>query len=375
MLTLPALRSSAHIELSGGFDLRETARLQFAEEFKTPRFESFEELITSENIDAVYIATPHELHADQAISAMQAGKHVLVEKPMAVSLRNCQEMADAAESCNRVLVVGPSHGFDEPVIRVRELVASGKFGALRMITTFNFTDFMYRPRRPEELDSSRGGGVVYSQAAHQIDMVRRIAQMPVTRIFASAGNWDQARKSEGAYSAIMQFADQSSATLSYSGYAHYDSDELLDWVSELGTLKDPSRYGETRKQARTSTAEQEAAAKLDRTYGPHADLKNQAPAPFHEHFGFLLVSCDRADLKVSPKGIMIYADDTKEFIELAPPTVPRAAVLDEFVNAVLGIRRPIHDGRWGVETMACCEALLQSNRLGREVDPMTLLTS
>lgn len=138
-------------------------------------------------------------------------------------------MEAAARRADKTLVVGPSHGFDAPVQRAAELVAPGEYGAVRIVTAFNFTDFMYRPRRPEALDSSRGGGVVYSQAAHQIDVVRRIVGQPVASVRAVAGNWDTSRPSEGAYTALMTFAGGAAATLTYGGYAHYDSDELVGW--------------------------------------------------------------------------------------------------------------------------------------------------
>lgn len=374
MLTLPALTATSQIRLCGAFDPRTEACAQFAAEFGATAFDSFEALIASPDIDAVYIATPHELHAEQTIAALQAGKHVLVEKPMATSIADCARMEAAARSSGKALVVGPSHGFDAPVARAADLVRSGEFGPLRMITALNFTDFMYRPRRPEELDTARGGGVVYSQAAHQIDVVRRIAGSPVASVRAMTGNWDDNRPSEGAYAAFMTFKNNACATLTYSGYAHYDSDELVGWISELGYPKDPARYGEARKKLAAAAPDDESAAKLSRTYGAQANAERPSPAPHHEHFGFVLVSCEKADLKLSPKGITIYADAERRFEETAPPKLPRSEVIVEFVNAASGAKRPIHDGRWGLETMACCEALLESDRRRREIDPMALIT-
>src|SRR5205814_8464839 len=104
--------------------------------------------------------------------AFEARKHALVEKPMALTLAECRAMVDAARAAPKHLIVGHSHSFDAPIRRTRELIASGKYGRLRMITAMNFTDFLYRPRRPEELDSARGGGAVYNQAAHHVDIVR-----------------------------------------------------------------------------------------------------------------------------------------------------------------------------------------------------------
>tara|TARA_A100001391_G_scaffold204802_1_gene201813 strand:+ start:1263 stop:2447 length:1185 start_codon:yes stop_codon:yes gene_type:complete len=373
VLTLPALQANPAVRLAAAFDLRADAREHFASAFGAKAFDSLDALLASDEVEAVYIATPHELHAKQVIAALRAGKHVLVEKPMATNVADCIAMDDVAKGSGRVLVVGPSHGFDAPVQKAAELVGSGKFGAPRMVTAFNFTDFMFRPRRPEELDTARGGGVVYSQAAHQIDVVRRIVGRPVTSIRATAGNWDSTRPSEGAYAALMQFEGGASATLTYSGYAHYDSDELLGWVSELGHPKDPANYGAARRRLATLSRDDEIKAKLARTYGPHSGPDLPSPAPHHENFGFVLVSCEHADLKLSPDGIAVYGDAERRFIGIDPPTHPRAEVLSEFVDAVRGERTPIHDGRWGVETMACCAALLESSRHHREIAPTSII--
>ena len=373
MLTMPALKADPRVALAGAFDLRDEARVRFAVEFGAPAFETLDALLRSPDIDAVYVATPHELHAEQAIAALRAGKHVLVEKPMATSLADCARMERASAEAGKVLVVGPSHGFDAPVQVAAELVASGKYGAVRMVTALNFTDFIFRPRRSEELDSDRGGGVVYSQAAHHIDVVRRLVGLPVTSVRAVAANWDSSRPSEGAYTALMTFTGGAVASLTYSGYAHYDSDELLGWITELGYDKDPARYGEARKNLAALSSQDEIEAKLRRTYGAPDASANDALARYHEHFGFILLSCERADLKLTPKGLLIYGDAEREFLPIAPPELPRKEVIDEFVGACLGTRRPIHDGRWGFDTIACCVALLESSRRRTDVAPNRLL--
>lgn len=372
MLTLPALRANPRVIMAGAFDLRASARAQFMREFGTQAYDSLEDLLEAD-LDAVYIATPHELHATQAIAALDSGKHVLVEKPMAISIADCLAMEAAARRSGKLLLVGPSHGFDAPVRRAAELIARGDLGPVRQITAMNFTDFMYRPRRPEELDSSLGGGVVYSQAAHQIDVVRRLVGRDVEFVRAVAGNWDSGRPSEGAYVAMLGFEGGAVAALSYSGYAHYDSDELVGWISELGRDKDPERYGDARRALKSLDPTDEGAAKLRRTYGEDGASTLEPAASHHEHFGFILVSCERADLKLLPRGIMIYGDERREFLALDPPHLPRSEVIDEFVEGALSLAQPIHDGRWGVKTMACCAALLESSRAGSEVAPSTMI--
>ena len=184
-------------------------------------------------IDVVYVASPHQHHAGQAVLAARNGKHVLVEKPMALTLADCQAMIDAARQAHVHLMVGPSHSFDAPIRRTRELIESGDFGAVRMINAINYTDYLYRPRRPEELDTAQGGGAVFNQAAHQVDIVRLLGGGRVRSLRGATGAWDPARPTEGAYSALLTFHDNVFASLSYGGYGHFDSDEFHGWIGEI----------------------------------------------------------------------------------------------------------------------------------------------
>ncbi|NCV87281.1 MAG: gfo/Idh/MocA family oxidoreductase, partial [Oxalobacteraceae bacterium] len=104
------------------------------------------------------------------------------------------------------LLIGHSHSYNAPVLLARQLIASGRFGAVRMIHALQYTDFLYRPRRPGELDTAQGGGVIFSQAAHQVDVVRLLAGGLVERVSAVSGRWDPLRPTEGAYSALLSFA-------------------------------------------------------------------------------------------------------------------------------------------------------------------------
>ena len=118
---------------------------------------------------------------------------------------------------------------------------------VRMITALDFTDFLYRPRRPEELATAAGGGAVFNQAAHQVDIVRLLAGGKVRSVRAFTGSWDRARPTEGAYACMLGFDNGVFATLTYSGYAHFDSDEFMGWIGEMGQKKDPTTYGTARR--------------------------------------------------------------------------------------------------------------------------------
>ncbi|QOR37980.1 Gfo/Idh/MocA family oxidoreductase [Billgrantia diversa] len=369
MLLLPTLAAHPGIRLVAAADPREDARRQFRTDFDARTYAEVADLCADPDVEAVYVATPHQFHREHVELAAAHGKHVLVEKPMALSIEDCHSMIDAMRRAGCWLVVGHSHSFDAPYLRTRELIDSKDFGAVRMISALNYTDFLYRPRRPEELDTSQGGGVVFSQAAHQVDIVRLLGGGDVKSVRAATGSWDPARPTEGAYSALLTFNNGIFASMTYSGFAHFDSDEFCGWSGELGQARDPGQYGTARaKLAKIQGPEEEATFKNTRTYGAGLSLANsQLQDAAHNHFGFILVSCDGADLRPVPQGVQVYAH-TRRYLETIPsPKIPRREVLDELIGAIRHDRNPIHTGEWGMATMEVCLALLESARDGREI--------
>jgi phthalate 4,5-cis-dihydrodiol dehydrogenase len=367
-LMLPAFANDPRIALVAAADAREEARQKFARDFAARSYATVDELCADPDVEAVYVATPHQDHARHACLAASNGKHVLVEKPMALTLEDAWAMIAAARTSGVCLVVGHSHSFDRPIARAREIIASGAVGAVRMITALNFTDFLYRPRRPEELDTAQGGGVLFSQAAHQVDIVRLLGGGRVRSVRAAVGSWDPARPTEGAYAALLGFEGGAAASLTYSGYARFDSDELCGWVGELGQRKDPAAYGAARRALKGAGAAGEHNLKAARSYGG-AEVANagSADAPLHQHFGLLLVSCERADLRPLPTGVMVYSDHAARLDPLPPPLVPRSEVVDELYDAIVLGRPPVHSGEWALATLEVCLAMLESARQGSEI--------
>ncbi|SAK63834.1 oxidoreductase domain-containing protein [Caballeronia catudaia] len=369
-LMLPTFLADARVQLVAACDPRETARAQFEADFDAPAFKDIEALARRPDIDAIYIASPHQFHAAHARIAASHGRHVLVEKPMALSLDECDDMIDACREAKVHLIVGHCHSFDTPYLRTRELIASGAFGDVKMIHALNYTDYLYRPRRPEELRTEEGGGAVFSQAAHQVDIVRMLAGSRATRIRAAVGNWDAARRTEGAYTATLWFENGAFATLSYNGYAHFDSDEWTGWIGEMGQTRSADEYGVARRKlSQVASGEEEARLKAAGTYGGNAYTPaSKAPdARRHQHFGPLIVSCERGDLRPMPDGIVVYGDERRERISLEAPAVPRAEVIDELIAAVHGDTAPLHDGIWARGTLEICLAMLRSSAEQRDV--------
>ena len=368
-LMLPTFLRHPRIQLVAGADPRAEARAAFAKDFGGKTCATIDELCDDPQVEAVYISTPHQLHAPQACYAASRGKHLLIEKPMALTLADCAAMTEAANAAGVALVVGHSHSFDTPIAHTRALIASGAFGDLRMIHALNYTDRLYRPRRPEEL--SDGGGVLFNQAPHQVDVVRLLAGGRVRSVRAQDGIWDASRPAPAAYSALLTFESGAFASLTYSGFAHFDSDELMNWIGEGGQPKDRGAYGAARRALGSAApAEAEQCLKAARNYGgsefnePRALASRQIQ---HPHFGFLIASCDGADLRPMADGVMIYGHETTRFDPLPPPDMPRGNVIDELIAAALGGKAALHGGDWSLATMEVCLAIQLSAQEQREV--------
>ena len=310
--------------------------------------------------DAALVCVPDEPKFELLSYLLGNGKHVLVEKPMALSLAEADQMIAACQQSGTHLLIGHSHSYNAPVLLARQLIASGRFGAVRMIHAMQYTDFLYRPRRPEELDTAQGGGVIFSQAAHQVDVVRLLAGGLVERVSALSGRWDPERPTEGAYSALLSFAGGAFASLSYNGYGHYDSDLLMDGMGELGQPKNPEAHAQTRlRHAQMRDELAEAHAKAERNFGGSA-YQEVAPQPpqASQHFGPVLVSCDLADLRLTPLGVEVHSPQGRQFIAAQLPTVPRAEVIDELWDVSRLGHATRHDGLWSRATLEVCLAIL-----------------
>jgi len=368
-LMLPTFRADARVRLVAGSDPRPEAGQALAAEFGARIHADIESLCADPNIDLVYIATPHQHHAEHVRIAARHGKHVLVEKPMAITQGECDAMIQSATAAGVHLIVGHSHSFDLPYLRARAIIESGQLGAVRMINAQYYTDFLYRPRRPEELDTAQGGGVIFSQAAHQIDVVRLLAGGKAVSVRAHTGAWDAARPTEGAFAALIGFAGGAFASVVYSGYGHFDGDEMCGWIGESGLAKDPAGYlsGRT-KLAGVQDAAAEATLKAARNFGGSAYLPPTGKGPRqHQHFGHVLICCDCGDIKPAPGSITVYGDAGRTVEDLPVSAVPRVEVIDEAYAAVINGVPPLHDGAWSLATLEVCLAILESAQSGREV--------
>jgi phthalate 4,5-cis-dihydrodiol dehydrogenase len=115
------------------------------------------------------------------------------------------------------------------------------------------------------------------------------------------------------------------------------------------------------------TGTEEVALKNRRAYGAAFEFRQAPPPAAYNHFGFVVVCCERADLRPTPNGIMIFGEEERCFEALPPPVIPRAEVIDELAAAVFENKPPLHSGEWGLATTEICQGILTSARKQGEV--------
>jgi phthalate 4,5-cis-dihydrodiol dehydrogenase len=360
--------AAAHpgIKIVAAAEPHEAPRAAFARDFNAAAYSSIEELCADPAVDAVYIATPHQFHAPHAALAAARGKHIILEKPMALTLAECDAIIAAVERSGVHLVVGHTHAFDPAVREMRRMVASGELGALGMIAALNYTNFLYRPRRPEELDTARGGGILFNQVPHQIDMVRLIGGGLLRSVRAQAARLDPARPTEGGLVAFLEFGNGVAASLVYGGYDFFDSDELHFWISERGADKPPDQHGASRRALAARQAADESRLRVEQyAYGAEAG----APPTHQPHFGLMIVTCAGGEMRASADGLLVYDRNGKREVALPKSaTMPgRSEVLDDLIAAIRTGRPPVQNGRWAKANVEVSLALLRSARERREI--------
>ncbi|MDR2617349.1 MAG: Gfo/Idh/MocA family oxidoreductase [Treponema sp.] len=150
-------------------------RNAFASKWKIASRDTPEEMVLKDKVDAVIITTPHPQHRDGALEALAAGAHVLVEKPMAVTAAECDEMIGAAKKAGKLLSVVCQRRWFPACARIKKAIDEGKLGkpVLAQLTILGWRDKAYYDSDPWRGKwATEGGGILINQAPHQIDLLQ-----------------------------------------------------------------------------------------------------------------------------------------------------------------------------------------------------------
>ena len=162
---------------------------EFAQRYHIKPYTNVAMMVREQSIQAVIICTPHPAHAQPAIDAMRAGAHVLVEKPLAADLKDCDAMIATAKTCGTKLGVISQRRWYPPVQRVKQAIDAGKIGRpmLGMVVMLGWRDEPYYQSDPWRGKwNAEGGGVLVNQAPHQLDLLQWFMG-PIQEVF---GYWD-----------------------------------------------------------------------------------------------------------------------------------------------------------------------------------------
>lgn len=219
-LHLDAITKLENCSLAALCDLNEAKLNELCEKYGVPGFTDYKKMPEAVDFDAVILNLPHGLHKDASIFFLGAGKHVLVEKPMANTVAECDEMLEAAEKNGKKLAVGHIQRFFRPNRVVKEIVDGGELGKLCMYTEHRSINY-FLDNRPAWFTSKKmaGGGIVMNYGAHAFDKLFYVTGKRPTSVAASTENLINDRDVEGHAQIFAKFDDGLSASITLSGYS------------------------------------------------------------------------------------------------------------------------------------------------------------
>jgi predicted dehydrogenase/GT2 family glycosyltransferase len=194
---LPAIRTAKGVEIAVAADLEQSRCREVAAEFAIPcTCSTIEELLQTPDLDAVAVCTPPATHADLAIAALRAGKHVWVDKPLALSEGECVRMMDEAARAGTVTMTGFHMRFHRLLVKARAVIQGGELGRIESVRVV-----WHSPRSDLNIPAwktirATGGGALVEIAPHHLDLLRFLLGAEIAEIFAISN--DDVREDENA---------------------------------------------------------------------------------------------------------------------------------------------------------------------------------
>ena len=236
---LPALRTSVNSEVVALQKRSLGAAREKARACGVPRaFDSAEELVFCPDVDAVFIVSANASHCAETLAAARAGKHVIVEKPMAMNARECEEMIQACRTAGVQLMVAHMIRFSPLARRMREIVRSGTLG--RIVSAR--ADFVYDARLSKRswlLDRKvAGGGPVFDIGVHCLDMLRFVLDDEVVGVAAVLDPPPDDRRTEEVASLALRFS-RGTIGSSFVSFRSPVRERIVEVVGEEGLMRAP----------------------------------------------------------------------------------------------------------------------------------------
>lgn len=219
-----------------GADLQMTEA--FAQKYQIKAYESYERMLDDPMIDVVCICTPSGFHAQHAIMALRAGKHVALEKPMAFDTKSADEIISVCQQTGKLLTVISQLRFSEDIIKAKKLLANNALGKLSLCSLY-----MKYYRSPEYYSASDwkgtkrfdGGGALMNQGIHGVDILEYIVG-PIKDIKGKIGTLCHAIEVEDTAVAMLEFQDGALGVIEASTCAYPGFDRKIEIYGERGCI-------------------------------------------------------------------------------------------------------------------------------------------
>src|SRR2546425_12358278 len=206
-------------------------------------FDSAEELCRSSEVDAVFVTTPNACHLSDVLLAINCGKPVLCEKPMAVNADECRRMVEAAREANLLLGVAQVFRFENSTAHLRERIAAGQIGRpIFARSEFSFQAAGGHPRTWLYDPAVAGGGPIADVGVHCVDALRYILEDEVLRVSARGMHDHESGKLEAAAASILEFSRETLASVLVSYRSGYRTP--IEFVGQNGVLRADDRSEE-----------------------------------------------------------------------------------------------------------------------------------
>lgn len=246
-----AQRHAEHINNTQGAKLISACDIRFeranelSKKYSAHAFHSIEELLEESDADIISICSPNGLHAEHSILSLESGKHVLCEKPMAITVQDCGEMIKTAEKANKRLFVIKQNRYNPPVEAVHRLINDGKLGNINSIQLSCF----WNRNEDYYMDSWKGsiemdGGTLYTQFSHFIDLLYYlIGDVKEVHAFGENFNHKNIIEFEDTGVAILRFYNGAIGTINYTVNSYKTNMEgSLTLFGDKGTIKIGGQY-------------------------------------------------------------------------------------------------------------------------------------
>jgi predicted dehydrogenase len=213
-----AVEALDELRLAGIAEVDAARRERAAGLYRCPIHGDVGALLEDRGVDGVVVALPHWLHCDVTVAALTAGKHVLVEKPMAMTVDECDEMIAAGRAAGRVLMVGHHHHFVPVNVEARRLIGDGEIGNIALATDTWYKAFYSDERPAWFLDATTGGGMWPMNGAHMLDRLSFFLESRIRSVRARVGNPIYGLPATDTGLAFLEFETGVCATIMHAGF-------------------------------------------------------------------------------------------------------------------------------------------------------------